>query len=102
MICHSPHDLSVQAGTSHEMLHSWTLETKTGGYIVRKFMFRCLLVLPLLAGVWLASYPAGTRMVQKWVAPDVAKYKFDHILTICIVKDETTRQTGGRCPWLLR
>ena len=32
-------------------------------------------------------------MIQRWVAPDVANYKFDHILTICIVKDESIRQS---------
>jgi hypothetical protein len=36
---------------------------------------------------------AGTRMVQRWVAPDVARYKFDHILTICIIKDQSIRQS---------
>ena len=40
--------------------------------------------IPLLAG--------GTRIVQRWVSPEVAKYQFDHVLAICIIKDETTRQ----------
>jgi hypothetical protein len=35
----------------------------------------------------------GTRMIQRWVSPDVANYQFSHILTICIIKDATTRQT---------
>ena len=34
----------------------------------------------------------GTRIVQKWLSPDVAKYQFDHVLTICVIKDPTTRQ----------
>jgi hypothetical protein len=61
---------------------------------VRLFFFRLLLFLPLL----LASFHAlvvygGTRVIQRWVAPDVANYKFDHILTICVTKDDTIRQT---------
>lgn len=31
-------------------------------------------------------------MMQKWSAPDAGKYQFEHILTLCIIKDETTRQ----------
>jgi len=31
-------------------------------------------------------------MIQQWVSPDVAKYQFDHVLTICIIRDESTRQ----------
>ena len=41
-------------------------------------------VVPILSG--------GTRIVQRWVSPDVAKYQFEHVLTICIIKDQTTRQ----------
>jgi hypothetical protein len=47
-------------------------------------VFLVVLVFPVLAG--------GTRVIQRWVSPDVAKYQFDHVLTICIIKDETTRQ----------
>ena len=43
-----------------------------------------MLVFPVLGG--------GTKIVQRWVSPDVAKYQFDHVLTICIIKDPTTRQ----------
>ena len=59
---------------------------------MRNVMVRCLLFLPLLAGVCQVNYPAGTRMKQKWIAPDAGKYHFNHILTLCIIKDETTRQ----------
>ena len=47
-------------------------------------VFLASLVFPVLGG--------GTRIVQRWVSPDVAKYQFDHVLTICIIKDQTTRQ----------
>jgi hypothetical protein len=61
---------------------------------MRLLFFRLFLFLPVLfAGPALLVVSSGTRIIQRWVAPDVAKYKFDHILTICIVKDETTRQT---------
>jgi hypothetical protein len=61
---------------------------------MRSLFFRLFLFLPILfAGPALLVVSSGTRIIQRWVAPDVAKYKFDHILTICIVKDETTRQT---------
>jgi hypothetical protein len=46
--------------------------------------FLLVAVIPVLAG--------GTRIVQRWVSPEVAKYQFDHVLAICIIKDETTRQ----------
>jgi len=46
--------------------------------------FPLVAVIPVLAG--------GTRIVQRWVSPEVAKYQFDHVLAICIIKDETTRQ----------
>jgi hypothetical protein len=35
---------------------------------------------------------AGTKIVKRWVSPDIAKYQFEHVLTICVIKDETTRQ----------
>ena len=47
-------------------------------------VFLASLVFPVLGG--------GTKIVQRWVSPDVAKYQFDHVLTICIIKDPTTRQ----------
>src|SRR6476660_5528133 len=47
-------------------------------------VFPVVLVFPVLGG--------GTRIVQRWVSPDVAKYQFEHVLTICIIKDQTTRQ----------
>ena len=46
--------------------------------------FLLVAVIPVLAG--------GTRIVQRWVSPEVAQYQFDHVLAICIIKDETTRQ----------
>ena len=47
-------------------------------------VFFAVSALPVLGG--------GTRIVQRWVSPDVAKYQFEHVLTICIIKDQTTRQ----------
>lgn len=47
----------------------------------------------VLSGSTFWPVEAGTKVIQKWVAPDVAKYKFEHILTICIVKDEEIRRT---------
>ena len=46
--------------------------------------FPLVAVIPVLAG--------GTRIVQRWVSPEVAQYQFDHVLAICIIKDQTTRQ----------
>jgi len=63
------------------------------GVFVRLFCFR--LSLFLIAFLTVAIFPVlagGTKVVQRWVSPDVAKYQFDHVLTICIIKDETTRQ----------
>ena len=52
--------------------------------------------LPLFLVAFLAAgiFPvlAGTKVVQKWVSPEVAKYQFDHVLTICIIKNPETRQ----------
>jgi hypothetical protein len=47
-------------------------------------VFLTLAVFPALGG--------GTRLVQRWASPDIAQYQFDHVLTICIIKDQTTRQ----------
>jgi hypothetical protein len=47
-------------------------------------VFLALAVLPVRGG--------GTRIVQRWVSPDAANYQFEHVLTICIIKDQTTRQ----------
>ena len=51
-------------------------------------VFFVMLVFPVLGG--------GTKIVQRWVSPDVAKYQFDHVLTSIIIKDPTTPATGGR------
>src|SRR5206468_11973704 len=79
------------------ILESSFIETfigDTGRFPVRLLSFRLLLFLPLLlAGPALLVVSSGTRMIQRWVAPDVANYKFDHILTICIIKDQSIRQT---------
>lgn len=60
---------------------------------MRLFCFR----LPLFSVAFLAAgiFPVlagGTKVVQKWVSPEVAKYQFDHVLTIGIIKDPETRQ----------
>jgi hypothetical protein len=34
---------------------------------------------------------AGAKVKQRWVAPDVAKYQLEHILVICVVKDDGIR-----------
>jgi len=61
---------------------------------MRWIFSRSFLILPLLlAGPTLVALYGGTRMTQRWVVPDVANYKFDHILTICVVKDESVRQS---------
>jgi hypothetical protein len=36
--------------------------------------------------------PGGPKTIHQWVSPDVSKYQFDHVITICVIKDETTRQ----------
>lgn len=54
---------------------------------VRSFLFLLL----FLTGPSLFVLFGGTRVIQRWISPDVANYKFDHILTICVVKDESTR-----------
>jgi hypothetical protein len=59
---------------------------------MRWLCLRLFLILPLFLVGAVSVYP-GTRMIQRWAAPDVAHYKFDHILTICIVKDQSTRQS---------
>jgi hypothetical protein len=60
---------------------------------VRLFFFRLFLFsLLFLASLALRVIGGGTKITQRWVAPDIAKYQFEHILTICIIKDETTRQ----------
>ena len=59
---------------------------------MRLFLVRSFLVLLLgLTGPELFVLFGGTRVIQRWISPDVAHYKFDHILTICVVKDESTR-----------
>ena len=59
---------------------------------MRWLCLRLFLILPLFLVGAVSVYP-GTRMVQRWVAPDVARYKFDHVLTLCIVKDQSIRQS---------
>jgi len=60
---------------------------------VRLFLIRSFLLLLLgLTGPTLFVLFGGARVIQRWISPDVANYKFDHILTICVVKDESTRQ----------
>src|SRR5262245_37976372 len=44
------------------------------------------------SGCFVFPVLSGTRIIQRWVSPDVAKYQFDHVLTICITKDQSTRQ----------
>jgi hypothetical protein len=58
---------------------------------MRWFIVRLFLFLFLLANLLLLNVGAGTKVTQRWVAPDVAKYRFDHILTICVVKDDGIR-----------
>jgi hypothetical protein len=52
-----------------------------------------LILILVLTGSAFWQVEAGTKVVQKWVAPDVANYQFKHILTICIIKDEEIRRT---------
>ena len=60
---------------------------------MRLFLIRSFLLLLLgLTGPTLFVLFGGARVIQRWISPDVANYKFDHILTICVVKDESTRQ----------
>ena len=60
---------------------------------MRLFCFR----LPLFSVAFLTAgiFPVlagGTKVVQKWISPEVAKYQFNHVLTICIIKDPEIRQ----------
>jgi len=60
---------------------------------VRFFSSRWFLFLVVILAVPVSSVlGGGTRIVQRWVSPDVAKYQFDHVLTVCVIKDQTTRQ----------
>jgi hypothetical protein len=54
----------------------------------RLFLFSLL----VLEGLALSTFGAGTRVTQRWVAPDVANYQFNHILTICVIKDDEVRR----------
>jgi hypothetical protein len=51
-----------------------------------------LLSLLILAGSAFFLIEAGTKVTRQWVSPDIAKYKFDHLLAICIVKDSEVRR----------
>ena len=65
----------------------------TGRCSVGLFGFR--LILSLFAALIIPVPPVlggGTKTIQRWVSPDIGKYQFDHVLTICVVKDPTTRQ----------
>jgi len=62
------------------------------GIVVRLSCFRLPLFLVAFLAAGIFPVLAGTKVVQKWVSPEVAKYQFDHVLTICIIKDPETRQ----------
>ena len=59
---------------------------------VRLFCSRLFVLWLALLAVLVFPILGGTRIIQRWVSPDVAKYQFDHVLTICITKDQSTRQ----------
>src|SRR5262245_707977 len=85
--------LLTQRHTGKLILLQKLVDRHSARCLVGLFGFRLVLflstvllipVLPVLGG--------GTKIVQRWVSPDIGKYQFDHVLTICVVKDPTTRQ----------
>jgi hypothetical protein len=62
-------------------------------FLVRFFLFRWILfLLILLAAPRFSVLEGGTKIVKQWASPDIANYQFDHVLAICIIKDQTTRE----------
>jgi len=62
-------------------------------FLVRFFRFRWILfLLILLAAPRFSVLEGGTKIVKQWASPDIANYQFDHVLAICIIKDQTTRE----------
>ena len=60
---------------------------------MRFFRFRWILfLLILLAAPRFSVLEGGTKIVKQWASPDIANYQFDHVLAICIIKDQTTRE----------